>query len=93
MLVTTFMTALFVKDMHIHDTSYHGHDTSMASHQAELTEDCYVCNFVMHTADTPEVMTFVPVVTAKLISRVVFCSQTVYRTVESINTHSPPCEV
>lgn len=90
MLVTTFMLALSIKSIHLHHTNYHGQDKAQTSQQAEMGEDCYVCDFVMHKADTPKVATFVPVVTVTLLAQVVFTAQTVYRPVVSINSHSPP---
>lgn len=90
MLVTTFVAALLVKDVHFHDTAYHGSDECAASHHAQLSGVCYVCDFVMHKADAPRTVVFVPMVVVKLLSREVFTPQTVCRTVLSVNSHSPP---
>lgn len=87
------MTALFVKGIHLHDTSYHGPEKATASHQAEVKVNCYVCHFIMHKADLSKPLVFVPVVTMVLLSCHTFSLQTVYRTVESINSHSPPYRV
>ncbi len=93
MLAITFMAALGVKAVHLHYTSGDVVAKATASHQAEVKVNCYICNFTMHKADLSHPLVFVPVVTVILLTRHTFSFQTVYRTVESINSHSPPCRV
>lgn len=90
MLATTFMTALLVKDMHLHDVAPQFKQEAHGAQQTSVSANCYICNFVMCKANAPKLMVYVPTISVSRLARVIFTSQIVYRQVDSINSHSPP---
>lgn len=90
MLLAIFMVALSVKDLHAHRQTCAVDDHAVASHHATVQADCLICDFVMPQADIAKPAVYVSVVMVKLLSHHVFTPQTVYRTVISVNSHSPP---
>lgn len=92
-LTLIFMTALVVKTTHFHSSSHNDSSKVFSSHQAEVKASCYICDFTFHKGELPKQVVFVPVICVELLSHHVFSPQTVYRTIISINTHSPPYRV
>lgn len=89
-LTLIFMMALVVKTTHFHNPSHNDSSKLLATHQTEVKANCFICDFTLHKCEQPKQVVFVPVVCVELLSHQVFSPQTVYRTIVSINTHSPP---
>lgn len=92
MLLLTFTAALAIKELHVHQDVCHHTEKSKAAHQAEVNAVCFVCDFTMHKAGEIKAFEYIPVKTyTKIHKPQIFTSILVYRSVESVNAHAPPC--
>lgn len=94
-LLSVFIAAHLCKDADVHFTSSapKTFTSDQKAPQAEVTTLCHICEFTFFQSPTAQPVTFVPMVTVQLIARYIAPSLTVYRQIESVNTHSPPTTV
>ena len=90
MFIVTFMSALFIKDFHVHPDYLKETFSQCAGHKPVVHGTCFICDFTFQKADGVKVLHFMPVVTVKRFGRPVLSVRTVVRDVESVNVHSPP---
>ena len=89
-LVIMFMSTVVLKGFHYHDTSYNGKAKVSANHEVSVKQICYVCDYFMHVSTIVKPTVFMAIIAVSWVVKIVFTEQTVYRTVASINSHSPP---
>jgi|SRR3712207_4128759 len=91
-LLSVFIAAHFCKDADLHAaaSTTKAYATDQNGQQAEVTTLCHICEFTFFQSPTAPTLTFVPMITVRLIARYIAPSLTVYRQIESVNSHSPP---
>lgn len=86
-----YMAAVVLKGFHYHDTSYYNVKAKVSTnHEATVKPVCYLCDYIMHVSTVVEPTVFMAIIAVSWVVKIVFTEQTVYRTVASINSHSPP---
>lgn len=91
MLLVTFMSVLVIKDSHFH----HVPDNAVASASTDgygqtVQGACFICDFTLHKAGVVTMADFHPLLCFTIVTPYTFISQTVYRHIDAVNSHSPP---
>ena len=90
-LVIMYMAAVVLKSFHYHDTTYYNVKAKVSTnHEVSVKPICYLCDYIMHVSTVVESTVFMAIIAVSWVVKIVFTEQTVYRTVASINSHSPP---
>ena len=90
-LVIMYMVAVVLKSFHYHDTTYYNVKAKVSTnHEVSVKPVCYLCDYIMHVSTVVEPTVFMAIIAVSWVVKIVFTEQTVYRTVASINSHSPP---
>ena len=82
-----YMAAVVLKSFHYHDTTYYNVKAKVSTnHEVSVKPICYLCDYIMHVSTVVEPTVFMAIIAVSWV----VTEQTVYRTVASINSHSPP---
>ena len=91
MLLATFVLMHVVKDAHLHHAQENETVAVSANDGgATVKGSCLICDFTFHEASPVAIADFHPLLCFTVITPYIITSQTVYRHIDAINSHSPP---
>ena len=94
MLLAIFALMHIVKDAHLHHSMGEaGVEASANDDGTTVKSSCVICDFTLHEAPQVSIDDFHPLLCFTVVTPYVITSQTVYRHIDAINSHSPPLVV
>ena len=94
MLLAIFALMHIVKDAHLHHSMEEaGVEASANDDGTTMKSSCVICDFTLHEAAQVSIDDFHPLLCFTVVTPYVITSQTVYRHIDAINSHSPPLVV